>query len=135
MVPPSNFIRKLRRKSQLEEYLARNPEVPIDSTVTNFSAPKKGSATFEVVVAAAPKLVNGTPDVGEASLPARSSSPPVRLSARRLSQAASRNDAFISMTQKDMEGALEAENPSGLFFKNIQNNDLGIWAKYIVGCF
>ena len=100
LVPPSNFIRKLRRKSQLEEYLARNPEVPIDSTVTNFSAPKKGSSTSEVVVAAAPKLVNGTPDVGEASLPARSSSPPVKLSARPLSQAASRNDAADNWIEK-----------------------------------
>ena len=100
LVPPSNFIRKLRRKSQLEEYLAQNPEVRIDSAVTNFSVPKKGSATSEVVVVAAPKLVSGTPDVGEASLPARLSSPPVKLSARRLSQAASKDDAADNWIEK-----------------------------------
>ena len=90
----------------------------MDATVTNFLAPKSG-ATVKLVAAAAPKLVipklvaavaavapepvvpkfvipklvGGTSDVGDASLPVRSTSPPVKLGARRLSQAASRLDA------------------------------------------
>ena len=90
----------------------------MDATVTNFLALKSG-ATVKLVAAAAPKLVipklvaavaavapepvvpkfvipklvGGTSDVGDASLPVRSTSPPVKLGARRLSQAASRLDA------------------------------------------
>ena len=80
----------------------------MDATVTNFLAPKSG-ATVKLVAAVAavaavapepvvpkfviPKLVGGTSDVGDASLPVRSTSPPVKLGARRLSQAASRLDA------------------------------------------
>ena len=89
----------------------------MDATVTNFLALKSG-ATVKLVAAAAPKLVipklvaavaavapepvvpkfvipklvGGTSDVGDASLPVRSTSPPVKLGARRLSQAASRLD-------------------------------------------
>ena len=69
----------------------------MDATVTNFIAPKSG-ATLEVAVA--PKLVSGTSDVGEASLPVRSTSPPVKLGARRLSQAASRHDAADNWVEK-----------------------------------
>ena len=87
----------------------------MDATVTNFFALKSG-ATFKLVAATAPKLVipklvaavapepvipkfvipklvGRTSDVGDASLPVRSTSPPVKLGARRLSQAASRLDA------------------------------------------
>ena len=69
----------------------------MDATVTNFLALKSGS-TFKLVAAAAPKLVipklvGRTSDVGDASLPVRSTSPPVKLGARRLSQSASRHDA------------------------------------------
>ena len=93
----------------------------MDATVTNFFALKSGD-TFKLVAATAPKLVIPklvaavpavaavapepvipkfviprlvvkTSDVGDASLPVRSTSPPVKLGARRLSQAASRLDA------------------------------------------
>ena len=100
LLPPSNYVKKLRRPAHLEEFRAKNPDVQIDSSVTNFNVPTRGRFTVvmdpvpKLIIPKliTPKLVAGTPDVG-AVTPVRPYSPPVKLSSRSLCQAVTRDDS------------------------------------------
>ena len=99
LLPPSNFVKKLWRPSQLGEYRAQNPDVQINSSVTNFLVPTGGRYIVvmdPVPKLIIPKLITGPPDVG-AITPVQPYSPPVKLGSRRLSQTASRHDAADNM--------------------------------------